>query len=370
MAESSGIKTVTRLRKYVNGKPTRDTKPNTPGDPDYIAPYTDNISCPITPPPVAPPPQVVPSVPPPVFIVEEEPVPESNTCSECSTTATEDKTCFEFEIMNTSLNSELSYQLQDCRDGSWVARDLQPGEEAVESGLSEPRYNSGPGTAYFHFTKTGKKSGFTDVDIQKYHYLTYNCFNTKEKRYVRHTSQLDPGKVVKTEHSSCCWHVEKQVSPRKAFDVVLNESSLIYNNCDDCCTGTAVVPNKNAVLSGNTTTSANCSNSIVQSSVFTVSSSGNVKMEFSVNTTTGEYTRATGRVLKVGDGLSSKVASFPLNPYGYPPYVQNGKETVESTDVIKIVNLEVGTYRMEIDPLECASGAFGIATLTASPQID
>jgi hypothetical protein len=370
MAESSGVKTVTRLRKYINGKPTRDTKPNTAGDPDYIAPYTDNVSCPIVPPPVVPPPSVVPVAPPPVFVVEEETVPETSSCSECSTTVVEDKICSEFEIMNTSNFSELSYQIRDCRDGSWVARDLQPNEEAIESSIGEPRYNSGPGQAYFNFLKTGVKSGFKDVDINKYHYITTNCFNNKEKRYVRHTSQLNPGNVVKTEHSSCCWHVDNQVPPRKAFDIVLNETTSIYNNCNDCCTGTATIPNKNAVLSGNTTTSANCSNSIIQSSVFTVTSPGNVRMEFSINTTTGEYTRGTGRVLKVGDGLSEKVASFPLNPYGYPPYVQNGKETVDSTDVTKIVNLKVGTYRIEIDPLQCASGAFGTATLTATPQID
>lgn len=44
---NTGIKNVLTLRKYVNGQPTSFTKQNTVGDPDYIAPYEDVISCPI-----------------------------------------------------------------------------------------------------------------------------------------------------------------------------------------------------------------------------------------------------------------------------------------------------------------------------------
>lgn len=44
---NTGIKKVLTLRKYVNGVATSITKPNTVGMPDYIAPYQDNISCPI-----------------------------------------------------------------------------------------------------------------------------------------------------------------------------------------------------------------------------------------------------------------------------------------------------------------------------------
>ncbi len=370
MAENSGIKTVTRLRKYINGKPTRDTKPNTVGDPDYIAPYTDNVSCPITPPPVAPPPTVVPVAPPPVFTVEEEPGPDPNSCSECSTTVVEDKVCLRYMVHNLSPKYQLSFQYQSCLNGEWISRDMQPSEEMLVESLSEPKYNSGQGLNQLEIYEDSIIQGFNDIDINKYHYITYNCFNNKEKRYVRHTSQLNPGNVVKTEHSTCCWHVDEQVSPRKAFDIIINETSSIYNNCNDCCTGTATLPNKNAVLTGTLSSAANCSNSVIKSSVFNVTSPGNVSFKFTVNTTTGEYTRATGRVLKVGDGLTEKVASFPLNPYGYPPYVQNGKETLLPTEVIRIVDLKVGTYRLEIDPLTCASGAFGTASLTATPQID
>lgn len=43
---NTGIKNVLTLRKYVNGEPTSFTKLNIVGDPDYIAPYEDLVSCP------------------------------------------------------------------------------------------------------------------------------------------------------------------------------------------------------------------------------------------------------------------------------------------------------------------------------------
>jgi len=36
------------LLPYPPGTPTGNTKPNTPGDPDYIAPYTNLTNCPVT----------------------------------------------------------------------------------------------------------------------------------------------------------------------------------------------------------------------------------------------------------------------------------------------------------------------------------
>lgn len=42
---NTGIKRVLTLRKYVEGIPTGDTKPNIFGDPDYIAPYEDLVDC-------------------------------------------------------------------------------------------------------------------------------------------------------------------------------------------------------------------------------------------------------------------------------------------------------------------------------------
>lgn len=46
---NTGTKVVLTLRKYVNGVATSETKANTVGDPDYIAPYEDLTDCPINP---------------------------------------------------------------------------------------------------------------------------------------------------------------------------------------------------------------------------------------------------------------------------------------------------------------------------------
>ena len=45
---NTGIKNVLTLRKYLNGVATSEVKPNTVGDPDYIAPYEDLTDCPVT----------------------------------------------------------------------------------------------------------------------------------------------------------------------------------------------------------------------------------------------------------------------------------------------------------------------------------
>lgn len=44
---NTGTKVVLTLRKYVNGVATDETKVNSAGDPDYIAPYQDLVDCPI-----------------------------------------------------------------------------------------------------------------------------------------------------------------------------------------------------------------------------------------------------------------------------------------------------------------------------------
>lgn len=45
---NTGVKNVLTLRKYVNGVATDEFKANVVGDPDYIAPYEDLVSCPIS----------------------------------------------------------------------------------------------------------------------------------------------------------------------------------------------------------------------------------------------------------------------------------------------------------------------------------
>jgi hypothetical protein len=44
---NTGTKVVLTLRKYVNGVATDETKVNSAGDPDYIAPYEDLVDCPV-----------------------------------------------------------------------------------------------------------------------------------------------------------------------------------------------------------------------------------------------------------------------------------------------------------------------------------
>jgi len=42
---NSGVVVVTELRKFVNGVDTGQVKPNVAGDPDYVAPYLDILTC-------------------------------------------------------------------------------------------------------------------------------------------------------------------------------------------------------------------------------------------------------------------------------------------------------------------------------------
>lgn len=84
---NTGTKVVLTLRKYVDGVATGETKINSPGDPDYIAPYQDLVDCPIsgdqtTAAPTAAPtasPTAAPTVAP-TLAPTTEPVGESPTC--------------------------------------------------------------------------------------------------------------------------------------------------------------------------------------------------------------------------------------------------------------------------------------------------
>ena len=374
MAENSGIKTVTRLRKYINGKPTRDTKLNTVGDPNYVPPYTDSISCPIkvVAPPVAPPSVTPsPSSPVPVFVVIEETGPTSNTCTECSTEVIEDVPCHTYELFNESQDETVEIQYESCDYQKYKTKKLRPNEEAFVKSSSKPIVNEGKlkNLIIYKGDAIGVKA-----DITKFHYISKNCFNDKEKRYISHTSQLSVGSIVKTEHSTCCWEIEKQVSARSSFSAIINETTPVYSTCSDCCTGaTALVePSKLAVMSGTTSTSVDCSTSLKKIGIFTVSTPGFVEVKYSISVVTGNlsgggYVRGTGRLVGITGG--AVVTTFPLNPYSYPPYVQdvlidgNGAE-----EVLKVVELKIGTYRIEVDPLSCGSGSWGTATVTVTAK--
>lgn len=69
---NTGLKIVTRLRKFVDGNPTDETKVNVVGDPDYVSPFIDETLCDTdsaapTPVPAAPVPQPVPVAPTPTY---------------------------------------------------------------------------------------------------------------------------------------------------------------------------------------------------------------------------------------------------------------------------------------------------------------
>ena len=57
---------------------------------------------------------------------------------------------------------------------------------------------------------------------------------------------------------------------------------------------------------------------------------------------------------------------------GVIPYVENKASRYGGTgsDVVqsKVVNLDPGTYKIEIDPIKASSNAFGSATVTVNPE--
>lgn len=377
MAETTGLKTVTRLRKYINGKATSETKANQASDPNYIAPYIDTNSCPLyiynvptptpspTPAPApgttpAPTPAPVP-VPVPVHVEEEVPIPESSTCSPCITKDVSNSNCSVYTVSNRDPQETAYYQIRDCATGQLVQKTIGPDRDMDVESLTDPFHNQG---GNFGFEYVEPADGFSDVDINKLHYDTINCYNNLEHRVVRTSVQLNKGQVVKTENSSCCWEVQSQVTPQQAHNVVINDTTLVYDNCTDCCTATATIPSSGAVITGTQSITANCTDRYNISGVFKVTNKGNVRVKIDVNVISGQYVRATGRLFLNNEGVYSQYVSFPLNPLAYPPYVSNGIDQPNSTIETKEIELPLGTYRLQLEPLECAPGAFGQATLS------
>jgi len=375
MAETTGLKTVTRLRKYINGKATTETKVNQSSDPDYIEPYTDTRSCPLyvydvpTPAPTpAPAPGTTPTptpspspTPVPVFVPQEEPIPDQTTCNPCVTLDVANTECAVYLITNRDPVRTSYFQITDCSTGQKVSKIMYPDTDREMESLTEPFLNSG---AEIDVEFVEWADGFSDVDINKNHYETINCYNNKEMRIVRTTRQLNKGQVVKTENSSCCWEVREQVSPQQAHNVIINSTTPIYSECSECCTDPAVVPDKSAVITGTTSINVNCSNSVNQTGIFNVEAEGEVEVKIEVDVTTGEYVYATGRLLLNNAGIYTQYVSFPSNPYGWPPYVINGRDQSGPTIETKTITLPVGIYKLQLEPLDCASGAFGTATLS------
>ena len=91
---NTGTKVVLTLRKYVDGVATSETKINSPGDPDYIAPYQDLVDCPIGDNQTTAAPTAAPT-----------------------TEAPSDCTCITVDVLNTQLQDgglDLYYTYNDC----------------------------------------------------------------------------------------------------------------------------------------------------------------------------------------------------------------------------------------------------------------
>ena len=378
MAETTGLKTVTRLRKYINGKATTETKVNQSSDPDYIAPYTDTSSCPLyvfdvptpaptvapTPVPVGTTPSPTPApTPAPAPTVTEVAIPETTTCNPCVTLDVANTECAVYLITNRDPVRTSYFQITDCSTGQKVSKIMYPDTDREMESLTEPFLNSG---AAIDVEFVEWADGFSDIDLNKNHYEAINCANNLEYRIIRTTNQLNQGDVVKTENSSCCWEVQRQVSPQQAHNAVINATNPIYDECIDCCTSAAVQPSTSAVITGTTTITTDCSASYNREAIFSVENEGEVDIQISVDVTTGQYVRSTGRLLLNNEGIYSQYASFPTNLYAYPPYVVNGIDQSGPTVETKRMTLPVGTYKLQLEPLDCASGAFGTSTLTVS----
>ena len=381
MAETTGLKTVTRLRKFINGKATTETKSNVSSDPDYIAPYNDVTSCPLylynTPTPPSPTPTPSPTPGPPTtstttqfdpgnvpeLVAEEEAQPDATSCNPCITKNVANSQCRVYHVQNRSQVLTSHFQITDCKTGKIIQKSLVGDAEKDVESLSIPFHNSGPN---IFVEDIEPADGFSDIDLNKFHYLTKNCSNNLEKRIIRHTSQLNTGQVVKTENSSCCWEILNQESPQQAHNVVFDSTNPIYNDCNTCCTGSVSIPDTNAVLTGKTVIEANCSNSINQTGIFTVTKAGDVRIVMEVDVISGQYIRAAGRLYKTNDnGTSTQYVSFPSNPSSFPPYIVNGIEQSSSTIESRKLRLEEGVYKLQIDPPICASGAFGSVYMRA-----
>lgn len=387
MSLRTGQKVVTKLRKYINGYPTTEVKDNTSGESDYIAPYVDESSCPkyevetVTTP--SPSPVGFDVVPAPVGVVEEPPPDQSTVCTPCFTRDVSERECKTYEISHIYLQNqpgidqafmEVSYYYKNCENGLIVEGELNPGGVVNVNSMTRPQTVFGPG---INVTEGQVVQGFSDIDINKYHYLATGCYDSDD-RFLRSVTQFNVGDVVKTANSTCCWEIMSIVSPRPANEIVFNAASDKFASCTECCdissSGSTygVEPTKAAVITGsNASLSHTPGFDIPVTKVFQVTGGGSVEVKLTLQLTTGNYINAAARVLKTVGLTKQTVIEFPLQT-GVIPYVENKASRYGGTgsDVVqsKVVNLDRGTYKIEIDPIKASSNAFGSATVTVNPE--
>lgn len=387
MSLRTGQKVVTKLRKYINGYPTTEVKDNATGDTNYIAPYTDEESCPkyeietvVTPTPSPVGTEVVPA---PTGVTEEPPPDQSTVCTACFTRDVAENECRTYTISHPYFQNQpgvdpafmdLSYSYKNCENGEIIEGELSSGGVANVNSLTRPDTVFGP---TINITEGQVVAGYEDIDINKYHYLASNCYDS-EDRHLRSITQFNVGDVVKTANSTCCWEITQLVSPRVANEIIFNTASDKFNSCADCCdisTSDSLYgnePTKTAVITG---TNASLSHSpgfaIPVTKVFQVTSAGSVEIKLTLQLTTGNYIQAAARILKTVGVTKQTIVEFPLQA-SVIPYVENkaaiygglGGDVVQ----LKTVNLDAGTYKIEIDPLKASSNAFGSVTVTVNPK--
>ena len=385
MSLRTGQKVVTKLRKYINGYPTTEVKNNPSGDADYIAPFTDEESCPkyeiekiVTP---SPSPVGFDIVPAPIGVTEDPPPDQSTVCAPCFTRDLPESECRTYEIRHSyQFNQpgvdpgfmDASYSYTNCENNEIIEGELSPGGVVNINSLTRPDVVFGPGLV---ITEGQVVPGYSNIDINQYHYLASGCYDSDD-RFLKSTTQFNVGDIVKTANSTCCWEIIQIVSPRPAYNIIFNSSSDVYSSCTTCCdlaspTSTyGQEPSGTAeITGGNVTLSHSVGQAFSRVKVFQVTNTGNVEIKLTVQLTTGNYINAAARVKK-SDGLTKNtIVEFPQHRSSKVlNYVENkatryggtGSDVVET----KIVKLEAGVYRAEIDELIASSNAFGSATLT------
>tara|TARA_Y100000114_G_C11762408_1_gene330604 strand:+ start:2474 stop:3643 length:1170 start_codon:yes stop_codon:yes gene_type:complete len=385
MSLRTGQKVVTKLRKYINGYATTEVKNNTSGDPDYIAPFTDEESCPkyqietiVTP---SPSPVGFDIVPAPIGVSEDPPPDQSTVCAPCFTRDLPENECKTYEIRHSyQFNQpgvdpgfmDASYSYTNCENNEVIEGELSPGGVVNINSLRRPDIVYGPGLV---ITEGQVVAGFSNIDINQYHYLASGCYDSDD-RFLRSTTQFNVGDIVKTANSTCCWEIIQLVSPRPAYNIIFNSSSDVFSSCATCCdlaspsSTYGQEPTDAAVITGgNVSLTHTYGFGIPITKVFQVTGGGLVEIKLTVQRTSGNYVNASARV-KQSDGLTKNaIAEFPLHRSSKvlnyvenkdPRYGGTGNDVVES----KVVNLEAGVYRAEIDALVASSNAVGSATLT------
>lgn len=136
----TGLKKVTKLRKYINGVPTQDVKSNTVGTEGFIPDYKDEIDCPVG-----------------CNIVSDgdgniqDHVPSSSTITTTTTTQAVVLTR-DWEIENLSQTQIIKFKYK-LPDGSVAEMSVLPGTTATVSSTVQPKRLSGPST--FTITPSG-----------------------------------------------------------------------------------------------------------------------------------------------------------------------------------------------------------------------